>query len=169
VRPPKAAPPAPLPDLEPLPELRRSRGPLLAVGVVAVLALGGVVAAVWPPAPVTDPVSPAPVPAEPADAAVALPLEPVRPAPSITITFTTAVRADVFEGDVQLGSTPLALTRALNGVASLTFTAPGYKSLTRRVAFVAAQTLAIELEKDKPKVTPTPRAKPEDALKPAPY
>ncbi len=167
-RPPKAA--APSVDPEPLPALSRSRAPLVVVGVVVTLGLVGLMAALWPAAP------PAPAPVEPPpavpDAALALTaVEVARPAqPSISITFTTPVRADVFEGDVQLGSTPLALTRELNAVASLTFTAPGYKALTRRVAFVVAQTLAIELEKDKPKPVPAvPRPRPEDALKPAPY
>jgi hypothetical protein len=121
----------------------------------------------WPEAkPLDEPASAPPVPAVVVVPPVA-PAEPVKP-PTVTITFTTPARAEVFEGDVLLGSTPLPLTRDLNAVATLTFTAQGYKAVTRRVGFMVSQTIALELEKETPRPVPV-RPKPEEALKPVPY
>ncbi|MEW6435021.1 MAG: protein kinase [Myxococcota bacterium] len=134
--------------------LRPNRAPLFIVlGAVAVLGLvaGGVLATrenagatTTTPTPTS---TPAPTPAEP---------PPPPPPPSATpvkLTLTSeAPRLEVYEGDVLLGTTPLALSRDRGSLATLRFEAKGYQSKELKVRFEADTTVPIELEKvDRPK------------------
>jgi serine/threonine-protein kinase len=137
---------------------RRSPWPLAAVVVAGVLTIVGF--AVWPrgepvgatvvrptapndapapnvtpPEPVSPVLAPAPAPA------------PVTVTVTVTLTVTGPSQADVFEGDVLLGRTPLPLTRPIDSVVALTLKAEGFTPLTRRVGFVSAQALVFDLQK----------------------
>ena len=80
-------------------------------------------------------------------------------ADKIKLNFTSVPeKVDVSEGDILLGVTPLSLQRAPAVVTELTFSAKGFKSVTRKVRFDSEQTIPIELEKDK-KVTAPPLTK----------
>jgi serine/threonine-protein kinase len=116
---------------------------LLAIAVGAVLFKGDPEPVVTPRPP-PDPVvadAPKPPPAQP---------EPPRPVEKVKLTFTsTPEKVDVTEGDVLLGVTPLSLARAPSEIAEFTFSARGYKPLTRKVRFDAETTIPVELEKEK--------------------
>jgi serine/threonine-protein kinase len=90
------------------------------------------------PVPVPAPVHVADKPPVPSD-------EPERATLKIT---TVPTGAEVMEGDVLLGQTPLPLTRKRDAVADLTFNLKGYVTLKRKVGFSASE-VTIELEKKK--------------------
>jgi eukaryotic-like serine/threonine-protein kinase len=134
----------------------RSRLPLVMLGAAALLALtgGGWALTRPPPAPLAPSVPVAPPPMTPAV------VETPRAPPKVTLTFTTPTKAEVFEDDVLLGSTPLPLSRPVDTISTLVFKAPGYQPLTRKVAFSVEQSLTIELEKSAPPAVVTPAKKP---------
>jgi serine/threonine-protein kinase len=142
-----------------------ARAPKLAIGVVVALGAAAGVVLAWPSrAPVTAPVT----------APVAVVSERVPPAPVVvppakfTLTLTSPIRASVFHGEVQLGSTPLALTREAGTVLTLVFRAAGFKPLSRTVSFEADQPLAVELEKEKA-AAPVVKKPPALELKDVPF
>ncbi len=180
-----ARPPAVEED-EPLALPPRSSTPLI-IGAAVALALGAVTTLLlWPressPAPVaTRPdvpplptsndvvVPPAPSVAAPVVAPVAPPTQLETPtAATITLAVTGAPSAEVFEGDVRLGVTPLPLSRPANASVELTFQAAGFKPLVRRVGFLRSQTLTFALEKV-PAPVPVPAARPAGAPATKPY
>jgi serine/threonine-protein kinase len=129
------------------------RSPLLFLVGGAVLVSAGVGAG-WvvlkpepalPPEVVAPPnVAPAPevAPVKPADSPA------LAPTAKVTVTFTSVPeKVEVYEGDVLLGTTPFKLSSEPSTVKELTFSAKGYKSLTRKVGFVSEQTISVELEK----------------------
>ena len=100
---------------------------------------------------------------KPVPVVVEKPIEKAVVAEKVKLNFTsTPDKADVSEGDILLGVTPLTLQREPAHVTELTFSAKGYKSVTRKVRFDSEQTIPIELEKDKkggspPSLTRKPR------------
>lgn len=151
---------------EPLPQLQKSKLPLV-LGVVVLLLIVAVgVIALRPgtgPAVETPPVMESPV-------VVAKPVDPKPPVAveKVKLNFTsTPDKADVSEGDILLGVTPLVLHRTPGEVTELTFSARGFMPVTRKVRFDSEQTIPIELEKDK-KVT-GPRKPKQPGLADDPY
>jgi len=58
--------------------------------------------------------------------------------------------AEVFEGDVSLGNTPVVLTRQQDDkILTLTFKLKGYKDAERKVPMSADRELTVPLEKEK--------------------
>ena len=130
---------------EPLPPLQRSKLPLILGVVVVLLAIAVAVVLLRP--------EPKPIVAEkPIEKPVEKPVEkpPIAvAADKVKLNFTsTPDKVDVSEGDILLGVTPLSLQRASGVITSLTFTAKGFKPVTRKVRFDSEQTIPIELEKD---------------------
>ena len=155
--------------LPPLPPLGRSKLPLIMGVVVVLLAIAVAVAFLRP--------EPKPVVAEkpiekPLDKPVEKPVEkPVVAVDKVKLNFTsTPDKADVSEGDILLGVTPLSLQREPGAITSLTFAAKGFKSITRKVRFDSEQTIPIELEKDQKGGTPSlTKKKPTPGLADDPY
>ncbi|MEW6435140.1 MAG: PEGA domain-containing protein [Myxococcota bacterium] len=91
---------------------------------------------------------------------------------------TVPATVEVYEGDVLVGTTPFTLERPKDSPpVELRFEAKGYKPATRKVGFVAAQDVVIELDKEKaaggPKKKPSGLAddpyQQEDDLKDNPF
>jgi serine/threonine protein kinase len=57
--------------------------------------------------------------------------------------------AEVYEGDVLMGSTPITLSRPQSSVVEFTFSLAGYKSLKRKIGFNSEQGVRVKLEKEK--------------------
>ncbi|MDP1822700.1 MAG: protein kinase [Archangium sp.] len=152
---------------EPLPPLQKSKLPLV-LGVVVVLlaiAVGVVVLRPEPPPVVVE--KPVVVVEKPVEKPV---VDKPVVADKIKLNFTSVPeKVDVSEGDILLGVTPLSLQRAPAEVTELTFTAKGYKSITRKVRFDSEQTIPIELEKEKKAGTPGLTKKPNPGLAEDPY
>jgi hypothetical protein len=88
----------------------------------------------------------------------------------VKLTFTSVPeKVDVAEGDIFLGVTPLPLQRESGVITELTFSAKGYKSITRKVRFDSEQTIPIELEKDKKGPGPAPKKPRQPGLAEDPY
>ncbi len=95
---------------------------------------------------------------------VTMPVEPMlvaRPAvvevpkPAVVVKIeleTTPPHAGVYEDDVMLGSTPMAISRPPGTVTSLRFEARGFEPLARKVRFESDTTLRLELRKEVGKV-----------------
>jgi serine/threonine protein kinase len=165
-RPPTGPVPLTAPALEPA----RNRMPLF-VGLAALLLLLGIGGTVLltgkggeqPASALVEPPPPAPAPVVIKDP-VPSPTPVVRP---VKLTFQSVPdRANVFDGDVQLGTTPFALNREKGQVSELRFELKGYKPLNRKVRFEEETTIAIELEKLAPAAVNKPRPK---ALHDDPY
>ncbi|PZR17277.1 MAG: hypothetical protein DI536_02830 [Archangium gephyra] len=149
--------------------IRPSRTPLIIAGLVLVVGALGV--ALWatrelqaaPKPVVTAPPAPVPVvePAPPPASVVKIALE------------TDPERAEVYEDDVLLGSTPLTLSRPLGTLASLRFEQRDYTPVSRKVRFESDTTVSIVLEKAKPamkKPPPRPERTADDSeLKDSPF
>jgi hypothetical protein len=155
---------------EPLPPLPKSKLPLILGGVVVLLAIAvGVVVLRPEPKPVV--VEKAVVVEKPVEKPVVVATEKPVVADKIKLNFTsTPDKVDVSEGDILLGVTPLSLQRAPAVITELTFSAKGYKSVTRKVRFDSEQTIPIELEKDKkggnaPSLTKKPTGLADDPYK----
>ncbi len=134
---------------EPLPQLPRSRLPLILSVVVVLLAIVVAVVVLRPdPRPVVVE-KPVEKPLVETPVVVADPRLP--PAvDKVKLNFTsTPDKADVSEGDILLGVTPLTLMRAPAEITELTFTARGYLPYKRKFRFDSEQTIPIELEKEK--------------------
>ncbi|MFO0600583.1 MAG: FHA domain-containing serine/threonine-protein kinase [Myxococcaceae bacterium] len=132
---------------------QRSKAPIFILsGVVAVLAIAvGFVLLKPPPEKVIE----KPVIVEKpvvVEKPVDKPVEPAK-AEKVKLTFTTTLekdeKAEVFEGDILLGTTPLTIAREGSTIAELTFKAKGYKDLKRKVRFDSELSIPIELEKEK--------------------
>jgi serine/threonine-protein kinase len=124
--------------------LTSRRGPVLAVGGgVFVVTLAAWFALRPAEPPVTTPPVPAPAPlAAPVVAApvVAPEAAPVPPPPAPVATFEVELvsrpeHVSVFEGALNLGVTPLRLSRPTGVAVELRFEAPGFKSLRQTVHF----------------------------------
>ncbi|MCC6335405.1 MAG: protein kinase [Myxococcales bacterium] len=151
---------------------KRSPLPFILGGAVLVLAgVGAAYVAIKPePAP-APPVVVAPPKVDPPPKVEPKPADPppVPAAAKIALTFSSVPeKVEVYEGDVLVGTTPFKLERAPSSVVALTFSARGYKSLTQKVRFESAQTIAIELEKEK-KAGPGPKKPPTPGLAEDPY
>jgi len=70
---------------------------------------------------------------------------------------------------VLVGTTPFTLERSLDDQLELTFSAKGFKSLTRKLRFVSAQTITVELEKEKKAGGGTAPRKPTGGTSDNPY
>ncbi len=154
---------------EPLPQLQKSKLPLI-LGVVIVLLLIAVGVVVLRPGP--EPVVEKPPVVLDKPVVVEKPADPKSPvtAEKVKLNFTsTPDKADVSEGDILLGVTPLVLQRAPGEVTELTFAARGFKPVTKKVRFDSEQTIPIELEKDKKGPGPGPRKPRQNGLADDPY
>jgi hypothetical protein len=124
-----------------------------------------------PPA-AKEPVAVKPAAAEPAVAPTAAPPVEVRPPPPPPelrvklVIDSVPARADVWEGEVLLGTTPLTLQRKVDSVAELRFELRGYARLTRKVGFSADTTMTVTLEPVRRAPAPRP---PVEELKDAPF
>ncbi len=145
---------------EPLALPAKSKLPFVLVGVVVLLAIAvGFIVLRPEPRPIV-----VEKPIEKPVVVVEKPADPKAPViEKIKLNFTSVPdKIDVSEGDIFLGVTPLSLQRAPAVVTELTFSARGYKPVTRKVRFDSEQTIPIELEKDKkggnaPSLTKKPR------------
>jgi eukaryotic-like serine/threonine-protein kinase len=149
-----------LPEPEVGPSPPRSRTPLVVLAVLGVVVLVGLVVALRPttPTPVSKVAAVPPVPA---------PVVPPQAPTTHALRLSSTTSADVFEGDVQLGTTPMTLVRPTGTQIALTFTAAGFKPLTRKVAFETDAPITIELEREK---APAPVKKPvTQTLKDVPF
>jgi hypothetical protein len=175
----KATPAPARSEPAPAPALRSRRG-LVVAGALAVVLLVGVglqVARPSAPSPSPSPapmVEPALAPAEPVVPATPPTADPVATPQVVTLTFAVeGVPAEVFEGDVLLGRTPLPLSRERGSVATLTFSAPGFKPTTRRIRFEVAQTVTIAQERKAvvgvPPAAPHTKNPPSTGLKNNPF
>jgi hypothetical protein len=117
-----------------------------AVGVVALLSHGDAAA----PVPVTEMIV-VPPPSTPEPVAVAAAVVPVK------LSLKTAPAAEVYEGDVFMGTTPMALVRPTGTTLELRFVAKGYAAELRKVAFDEDRELSVTLEAVE---RPAPQAKP---------
>jgi eukaryotic-like serine/threonine-protein kinase len=174
---PGVRPPRPMQDDDDLLLPKTSKLPFVLGAVVVVLAVAVVSVSARPPEAAPPTVVPK------VEAVVEKPVEKPSadptPAPiaKVKLTLTTPERAEVYEGDVLLGSTPHVVTRDVDTVGEFTFKSKGFKPLTRKVRFESEQTIAIELEREKKAVAgkkpggglaDDPYSQPED-LKDAPY
>ncbi len=137
---------------EPLPQPPKSKLPYIMGAVVLVLAIavGVVVMRPAPPPTVVEKIVEKPV-EKIVEKVVEKPVEkPLDPAATkVKLTFTSVPeKVDVSEGDILLGVTPLPLHRESGAITELTFSAKGYKSITRKVRFDSEQSIPIELEKE---------------------
>jgi serine/threonine-protein kinase len=155
----------PAPDDEPIAPPASSKLPMVLGGLVVLALLAGgaffalkpdpkppVVEVVKPVDPVTPPVVDKPV--EPVK-----PVEPAKAEPVKVTIDTEPTGADVYEGDVMVGTTPVTLSRGVNSAAiEFTFSLTGYKPLKRKIGFSAelTQGIKVKLEKERPGVV-TPR------------
>lgn len=129
------------------PPPRRSAMPFV-IGGVALLVGGAGLAWAFRPAPPPAPVTVVTPKVEPPPT----PQPPTAPpkVETVALVFKTVPESvEVYEGDVLVGTTPFTLERPKDAQpVELTFSARGYKSLTRKVGFVSGQALTIELEKE---------------------
>ena len=165
---------------EPLQPPPKSKAPFILGGVVLVLAIAvGVVVLKPDSQPVEKPIDKTvdktvEKPLEkPADKVAEKPLEnPGNPgAVKVKLTFTSVPeKVEVAEGDIFLGVTPLPLQREPGVITELTFSAKGYKPVTRKVRFDSEQTIPIELEKEGKKGPgPAPKKPKQPGLADDPY
>lgn len=158
-----AAPKAVTSEESALLEVPRSRTPAVVVGLLAVLVVGVGGWYAWSSAEtrggsfttvdagvaqvLETPVEPKPV-APPAPSPPTPPPAPTaQPARGRMAIGTAPMGAEVYEGDVFLGTTPLTLQRAIDSVAHLRFVLTGYEDVTRKVGFGADSTLTVTLVK----------------------
>lgn len=163
---------APTPAIKPVPSVvvepevpnLRSRAPWVFVAALAIATIAAAGAyLVWPgsdgsPAPAlarAPTESPAPSPA-PAPAPVPTPAPTERSAPGVprvTLTLSSVPpKAEIYEGETLIGTTPLTFTREAGAIASFRFVAKGYQPEARKVGFLANQEVTVALRKDKPPV-----------------
>lgn len=150
---------------------KRSPLPFVLGGAVLVLAsVGGAYVAFKPePAPVAPVVVAPPKVDPPPKVEPKVDPPPVPAAAKIALTFSSVPeKVEVYEGDVLVGTTPFTLERDQATVLELTFSAKGYKSEARKVRFESAQTIAVELEKEK-KAGPGLKKPPTPGLADDPY
>jgi len=167
-----AVAPAPAPKADTKPSLhaapRRNVLATIAGGVLAI-AIGGVAAfgvmtiagAQSGPQPIVIVAPPAPEP-KPAPA----------PEARVTVKLETApAGAEVYDGDVLVGTTPASLTRNKGDVVELKFVRRGFRVETRRVSMDEERTVTIALAETAPAPAPAPAPKKKKAgeLKPAPW
>jgi hypothetical protein len=169
-------------DDGPPPTLQRSRTPLIA-GAVALVGVVVAVAAVLlsrsppaaGPAPSKPPAATKGPPAakepvvakEPAAPPAEVRPPPPPPEPRVRLVIDSVPpKADVWEGEVLLGTTPLTLQRKVDSVAELRFELRGHARLTRKVGFSADTTMTVSLEPVRRAPAPRP---PVEELKDAPF
>ncbi len=155
--------------------LRPRRTPWLVAGL-GMLVLGLLAAVLWlpgnGPAPAKAAVPPAIVvvssgAATPQPAAVE-----VTPVPAAAVKLlidSEPTGAEVYEDDVLLGTTPLALSRPQGATFALRFTLKDHKVLARKVRFESDTAVRVQLEKERGKGPRSPRGGPEEDLKDVPF
>jgi eukaryotic-like serine/threonine-protein kinase len=130
----------------------KSKTPLVAAALLGVIALGGG-AFILLGNKKTEAVLPPPVIAPIVEKAVEPKVNDTAVAPVIAKTKVMLVsvpeRAEVYEGDVLIGTAPVSLTRDSGSVSEFKFVLKGYKSLVKKVGFVSEQPIEIVLEKEK--------------------
>ncbi|MCC6332860.1 MAG: protein kinase [Myxococcales bacterium] len=141
-------------------------GALFFFGAVLVVALARPQAPQSPPGVVVAPPAPPSMPAPKGPSPL--------PTPSaVKLTFTSGdVRAEVYEDDVLLGTTPLTLSRPQGTLTTLRFEAKGHEPATRKLRFEADTAVALELEKTRAKgkpAGPRPPRPPSEELKDSPF
>ncbi|MDP1829681.1 MAG: serine/threonine-protein kinase [Archangium sp.] len=150
--------PAPAPEekRQPPPPQGVPLGALVAVAAVLVLLIGG--ALVWKLAGKTEPVE-----APPPLVANTPPEVPARveATPAKVTLKTTPDGAEVLEGGVMIGNTPLTLDWARGTTRELTFKLAGHKDLVKTLRSEADQSFDFQLE-------PAPSSKPPPGKKPPP-
>ncbi len=124
----------------------RNRGPIIGLSFVVLLlgcAVGYVLLREEPrPVIIEKPV----VVEKPVEKVIEKPAEPQK----VKLTFLTAPEiAEVYEGDVLLGTTPYTSARASGEVAELRFVSKGYVPVVKKVRFESETSLTIALEKEK--------------------
>ncbi len=164
---PAAAPPEP-PASKPARRAAGLAGVFLAAafltGAAVVLAL-----VLMPPAADPGPVVvPPPAPVERSAPAVLAP-EPPAPAPVKLQLQTAPPGAEVFAGDVLVGTTPFTLARPKGATLELRFTLKGFAAEHRKVAFEEDQVLSLALDRAKPSLRRTPRPRGPDDIKDLPF
>ncbi len=153
---------------EPLPEVPRSKAPLIALALVLIagIAVGGVVLLKGDdPKPKPDPEVVVKPPEPPKiDPVPTVPTEPKIEAPKLVefVLDTRPSGAEVFEDEVSLGITPLKLNRKPESVMNLKFALKGYQDLSKKIAVPEAGTQRppIELEKKRGGTGPGPSKPP---------
>lgn len=150
--------------------IKPNRTPLIIVGLIIVV--GGLGAALW--ATREPNVLPTPVVVTPPQPPVVLEQAPAPPSVVKLTLVTDPERAEVYEDDVLLGSTPLTISRPLGTLASLRFEQRDYAPVARKVRFESDTTVSVLLEKSKPAPkkpsTPKPGRAPDDSeLKESPF
>ncbi len=84
-------------------------------------------------------------------------------ASTVKFTFKTIPDgAEVFEGKVMVGTTPLSLSREKGQVGEFQFVLAGYKPVTKSIRFESDSSVSVPLEKEAPKVVA------KDPVEPAP-
>jgi len=133
----------------------RERWPLVVALVALLLAAAGGLAALFSHRGATEVSPPAPAP-QPPPQKVETPekIETVEPKPpepkvvTVAVTFETEPsQAEVYEGDLLLGNTPVKLLRPMGKLSTLRFEKHGYEPLIRKVRFEADTTMRFDLEK----------------------
>jgi serine/threonine protein kinase len=128
------------------PPQSRNRGPIIGLSIVVLLlacAVGYVLLRDEPkPVIIEKPV----VVEKPVEKPIEKPTEPQK----VKLTFITAPEiAEVYEGDVLLGTTPYTAARASGEIAELRFVSKGYVPVVKKVRFESETALTIALEKEK--------------------
>jgi hypothetical protein len=129
-----------------LPRGARNNGFALLMGFLAfaaVTAIGGVVMLSKTEAAAPVPVTEVIVVAPPAEAVAAAKQPEVVP---VKLTLITTPAAEVYDGDVFIGTTPMSLVRPTGTTLELKFVAKGYAAELRKVAFDEDRELSVTLE-----------------------
>jgi serine/threonine-protein kinase len=165
VRPPTAASHTnlkPLPDDEPSPQLpARSKGPLVLLAALALVALGVGALVLTREA---DP-SGAQIVVAPVDPVAVVDPEPTpggKPPPAAPVLVSLRFESDpsgaeVYEGDVMQGLTPLTLKRAQGSVIELRVVHEGTSEVRRKLRFNEDETIALALPKQPANRPPRPK------------
>ncbi len=80
---------------------------------------------------------------------------------SVKFTFNSVPEhAEVFDGEVMIGTTPFAVSREKGQVGEYRFVLPGYKPASKKIRFEEDSSLAVQLEKAKEVAAPVREPKP---------
>ncbi len=144
--------------------LPRSKAPVIGAVVVGLVVVAGIALFAGGSQgkagadPKDGPVQPPAAPQAPSTPVAEQPAPPAAP-PKVKVTLSSEpVGAELYEGDVLLGTTPLPLEREQGAVVELRFVAKGYAPQAKKIGFSSdGQSLTVTLEKDKA-AAPAPAA-----------
>jgi serine/threonine-protein kinase len=138
--------------------VRPSRAPLIITLLVAIGALLGAIGWTVTRAPAAPPpkpeITPPPKPPEPiADVKPDVKPEVAPRAAVVKISVDSEPgQVEVYEDDMQIGTTPVVLSRPPGTIATFKFVVKDFLPVTRKVKFESDTTLRVTLEKEKPLV-----------------